>query len=943
MQHDLRHLARGSTRLDPQGTPPYNPALLKSEAFQVTTFPTSSCTSGWVRRLAASEVSKDANPLRRYLRENWASFRRAAPSLRASVEAARRTWLLAAASLAVVLVALPAVAQVELERPFDGGPIPSGARRIRAFARSDVAVQAQWFPDPSSDQWIGLIDGGVNLIVDGLREFGSIDVSADRIVIWTTGLHELDLRDQTFQDEQIPLEIYMEGNIVFRQGERVIHARRMYYDVANEVGTVLEAEMLTPVREYEGLLRLQADVLQQTSRGRFIARNTFITSSRMGRPGYRIQSGEVHYEDIQSAALDSFSGQPLIDPETNRPVVNHRKQATSRHNLLFLGPVPVFYWPTLATNLDDSTFYLRRARIKNDQVYGTQVLTDWNAYEILGIRNQPEGTEWDMSLDYLGERGFGHGTTFIYSRDWLGSVPGPASGLVDFWGIRDHGLDRLGRGRSNLEPEADYRFRLLWKHRHQLSEDLRLFGELGWISDRNFLEEFHRREWDELKDQTTGAELKRTRENSSWSVTADARINEFFTQSEWLPRADHFQLGQSVFGDVFTWYEHSQIGYGQLQITDSPDTSLTAYQNWNLLAWEVPSQGERLATRQEIDWPFQLGPVKMVPYALGELAHWGEDLTGDDLQRVYWQTGLRASMPMWRANPMVENRLLNVHGLAHKVVLDAELAFADANRDLSLFPLYDPIDDDSVEDFRRRLAMGTFGVTPVPRPFDERYYALRTGMGGWVTSPSTEIADDLMTLRMGMRQRWQTKRGMPGRRRIIDWIVLDTNVTWFPNEDRDNFGTPLGLVDYDFRWHVGDRLTLLSDGLFDFFADGQQVVTFGGYLSRPPRGSLYLGIRLLEGPAKHQVLTVSYSYWMSPKWVSWFGTSVDLGGEGNIGQNLGITRIGESLLISAGFTVDVARDNVGVNLAIEPRFLPKGRLSRRGGVRIPVAGAMGLE
>ncbi len=828
--------------------------------------------------------------------------------------------------------------------PAAGGPLPAGTRRIRAFRRSDVPVRAEWFPDPNSDQWIGVIDGGVNLIVDGLSEFGSIDVSTDRLVIWTTGLHELDLRQQSFQDESIPLEIYMEGNIVFRQGERVIRAKRMYYDVANEVGTVLEAEMLTPVREYEGLLRLQAEVLQQTGRGHFFAQNTFITSSRMGRPGYRIQSGEVYYEDIQHPAFDPLSGQPLADPETGQPVVDHQKLATSRHNFLFLGPVPVFYWPTLATNLDDPTFYIRRARIKNDRVYGTQILTDWDAYELLGIRNPPGGTDWDVSFDYLGERGFGHGTTFVYSRDRLFTFPTPASGLIDYWGIQDDGLDNLGRGRYGLEPEEDYRFRLFWQHRQQLPADFRLSGQLGWISDRNFLEQFYKREWDQLKDQTTGLELKRIRDNTSWSVTADVRLNDFFTQTEWLPRGDHFWLGQSLFHDVFTWYEHSHVGFARLRTTDTPDTTLPAYQSWNLLPWEPGSpEGERLATRQEIDWPFQLGLVKVVPYALGELAHWGEDIYGDDLQRAYWQTGVRASMPMWRANPTVENTLLNVHGLAHKVVFDAEFAFADANRDLSMLPLYDPLDDDSIEAFRRRLAMNTFGLTTVQRPFDERFYALRTGIGGWVTSPSTEIADDLMALRMGVRQRWQTKRGMPGKRRIIDWIVLDTNATWFPDDARDNFGKGLGLWDYDFRWHVGDRLTLLSEGIFDFFTDGQQVVTFGGFLRRPPRGSLYLGLRLLEGPISHQILSMSYSYWMSPKWVSWFGTSVDLGGEGNIGQTFGVTRIGESLLISAGFMVDAARDNVGVNFAVEPRFLPKSRLSRVGGARIPVAGAFGLE
>ncbi len=81
----------------------------------------------------------------------------------------------------------------------------------------------------------------------------------------------------------------MEGNVVFRQGEAVIHADRMYYDVARRSGVVLQAELLTPVPDYEGVLRLRTEILQQLGPNRFLAQNAFLTASRMGRPGYRIQ------------------------------------------------------------------------------------------------------------------------------------------------------------------------------------------------------------------------------------------------------------------------------------------------------------------------------------------------------------------------------------------------------------------------------------------------------------------------------------------------------------------------------------------------------------------------------------------------------------------------------------------------------------------------------
>ena len=45
----------------------------------------------------------------------------------------------------------------------------SGTRRLPAFPRSAVKVQAQWFPNPAGDEWVAVITTGVNLIIDGMQ------------------------------------------------------------------------------------------------------------------------------------------------------------------------------------------------------------------------------------------------------------------------------------------------------------------------------------------------------------------------------------------------------------------------------------------------------------------------------------------------------------------------------------------------------------------------------------------------------------------------------------------------------------------------------------------------------------------------------------------------------------------------------------------------------
>jgi hypothetical protein len=669
--------------------------------------------------------------------------------------------------------------------------------------------------------------------------------------------------------------------------------------------------------------------VQQIDAERFVARDAAITTSRLGVPSYWFESDTVSFLDTQRPLINPITGQPEVDPLTGQPAIDHQQLVTGSGNTVYLETLPIFYWPTIQTDLKRPTFYLTEAKFKHDRVFGTQVYTTWDAYQVFGL-TPLVGTEWEFSADYLSERGPAGGTKFSYDRPDLFGVPGANRGVLDAWFIQDDGLDNLGRDRRALVPEEDFRGRAFYQGRHRLPYDLTLALEAGWISDRNFLEQYFEREWDEWKDQSTAIELRQILGNSSWTIGANYRVNDFFTENQWLPRGDHFWLGQDPFGLPLTWYEHTHAGFAKLR-TANPPTDPTDAAKFDPLAWEIERQGERAATRQEIDFPFSAGWFRIVPYALGELAHWGEYVSGDDLQRAYGQVGVRASLPLWTAFPWAESELLNLHGLAHKVNFDVDASFAEANRDLDQFPLYDEVDDNSIEHFRRRFFFDSFGGMPggnVPLAFDERYYAVRSGLGSWVTSPSTEIAEDLAAIRVGMRNRWQTKRGMPGQRRIIDWVVLDMRAVYFPEADRDDVGEQLGLAEYDFRWHVGDRVTLVSDGIFDLFDDGQRIVSVGGFLNRPPVGHVYLGVRSLEGPISANVLNASFSYRMSPKWITTFGTSVELGNEGNIGQQFALARIGESFLVRAGFNVDASRGSVGFNLAVEPRFWPKGRFAR---------------
>jgi hypothetical protein len=69
--------------------------------------------------------------------------------------------------------------------------------------------------------------GGINLVTKSPK-FGTIDIEADEAVIWRgpdreKGAPAIGPNGETFVDDSsVPMEVYMEGNVVLRQDENKV-------------------------------------------------------------------------------------------------------------------------------------------------------------------------------------------------------------------------------------------------------------------------------------------------------------------------------------------------------------------------------------------------------------------------------------------------------------------------------------------------------------------------------------------------------------------------------------------------------------------------------------------------------------------------------------------------------------------------------------------------
>src|SRR5690606_38047281 len=124
----------------------------------------------------------------------------------------------------------------------------------------------------------------------------------------------------------------------------------------------------------------------------------------------------------------------------------------------------------------------------------------------------------------------------------------------------------------------------------------------------------------------------------------------------------------------------------------------------------------------------------------------------------------------------------------------------------------------------------------LPPIYDPRFYAVRSGAGRSITDPYHELVDDQQVVRLAVRQRLQTKVGPPERLRIKDWMTLDLEGSFFPDETRDNFGEDIGLLSSRYRWNVGERTSFLANADYDIFDGGQELWNLGVLSQRSTRG-----------------------------------------------------------------------------------------------------------
>jgi hypothetical protein len=785
-----------------------------------------------------------------------------------------------------------------------------------------------------------IITSPILLTVRNVRGIGVLDVEADRLVIWSKGASLQDLAANLRSSEGQKgrdLEFYLAGNVELRtrenNQERSIKADELYYDASRNTAVALSATLQYTQPGVTEPIFVRADELQQLGVGQFrVVRAELFSSKLPSDPGLKVYVAQATVED-KAVPLRTLFG-VARDRKTGEPLTEKQTLIHGENVFLKLEDVPVLYFPFVQGDARHPLGPVESVNFGYNRIFGVQTGVSLDVWNLLGLQPIPD-TRWRANVDYLSKRGPGLGSDFDYSCKDAFGVPGKYTGLVRTYGIYDTGTDVLGGGRGEHDDHPTWRGRLLWRQNvTDLPYGFSVQSQVAALSDHNFFEQYYRPEFDNDVNQETFLYVKQQQDNWAWTGLVEPHIRNWVTETEWLPRADGYLLGQSFFNRL-TYNAHASAGYGELIPAKSASEPLPGPPPPGPVPPPGPETDVRLNTGrfdfwQDLSMPFALGPIKLVPYGVLDFTQYTQDLTGESRGRFYGGGGVRASIPFTRLYPDVESDLLNLKGINHKIVLTGNYYVAHSDTPFSQLPQLDRLDDDATNQALRDIGP----VQPFINPqhglalqtsplYNLQTYAIRN-----LVDNRVDTLDSINVLQVDLRQRLQTKRGYPGLEHVVDWMTLDLGASFFPQPSQ-NFGSNVGLLQYDWVWNVGDRTALVSSGWFDPFdaapgVEGARVWNVGIYLNRPDRTNFFLGYRQID-PVQSRAVTGAVTYVFSPKYALTASSTYDFGTNQALSNSLVLTRMGTDLQVSFGITYNALQNNFGVLFEILPNLVPPGK------------------
>jgi len=447
--------------------------------------------------------------------------------------------------------------------PGAAGPPPAEERRGQLYIRADrrefdrktgigIVVGNVWFLPPRSDRLI-LADAGIiwretqEAYLEGnIRIYKTL---APTVEPGEFDVPRPDLTDRTGLEPGESLEKAGDLDHIVRADARrailidtrahVSEAERIYVNWADGTAYLVRptlrfaeagrmANWVVTAPSAEGIATYHVPVVDEEGRftGKYERRTHFVTKNA------------------------TFTACTFKDPHT-RFTTTHAERIegdylAAKNVLFYFGDVPVMYLPYAYRDLEYDWPWMKVA-FGSSSRQGTFASVMFRFRPVEGVAFSPR-VEWmsdrGMALGLGAEYGFGHDDAIRGALDL-------------FWVPNDVGTDELadtsrpGSGwpaMGDLPLGIDHRYRIRFIHQQEAPEGWEFDLEVHKFSDAGVYREYFEEEFKTEKEPETRAYLKYGRDNWAAFIHVKKRINDFLTQTEYLPQIGLNLIAEPVGG-----------------------------------------------------------------------------------------------------------------------------------------------------------------------------------------------------------------------------------------------------------------------------------------------------------------------------------------------------------------------------------------------------------
>jgi lipopolysaccharide assembly outer membrane protein LptD (OstA) len=446
-----------------------------------------------------------------------------------------------------------------------------------------------------------------------------------------------------------------------------------------------------------------------------------------------------------------------------RVVVVAGEYVECRNAKVYLGSVPVFWWPVFRIPLQ-RTPNRWTATPGYRSKYGPYLLT---AYEFYWNERLSGAMHFDERL----RRGPGVGPDLSYR------LPEFGEGTFKYYYTYDQRPGEDDRG----EDIDNHRQRVWFEHQARLATNATLKAMVRYQSDSRMVRDFFLSEYRDDSQPSTFLEFEQSWANWTLNGLYQPRVNQFQETVERLPDIKLTALRQQIGPTPFYYESDSSFAYLQREY---------AYNLTNRY------EAARADTFHQVQLPWTFfNWLNVTPKAGGRLTWYGEAdgpgaTTGEEARAVF-NTGAEVTTKFWRTWDHATNGLFQIDGLRHVV-----------QPSLNYVWVPDP---------------GT-PVQDLPQ-FDYEVPSTRLLPINFFDYNSIDSIDSQNVVRVGLDQRLQTRR-RGALENVARWAVY-TDWRIDPNEQQDTFSDLYSDLDLrPFHWlAISSQVALdLDNGRFDSLA-----------------------------------------------------------------------------------------------------------------------------